>query len=78
MILTLDTERLRTLSEVRAFLDGNHPVDFRPVDRDDAYGFVRRTLVRFFAADASRYVTGEVVAVDGGMARVGAAPRPRK
>ena len=47
MILTLDTERLRTLSEVRAFLDGSHPVDFRLVDRDDAYGFVRRTLVRF-------------------------------
>ena len=47
MILTLDTERLRTLSEVRAFLDGSHPVDFRPVDRDDAYGFARRTLVRF-------------------------------
>ena len=47
MILTLDTERLRTLSEVRAFLDGSHPVDFRLVDRDDAHGFVRRTLVRF-------------------------------
>ena len=47
MILTLDTERLRTLSEVRAFLDGSHPVNFRLVDRDDAYGFVRRTLVRF-------------------------------
>jgi NAD(P)-dependent dehydrogenase (short-subunit alcohol dehydrogenase family) len=35
-------------------------------------------VVLFFASDASRYVTGEVVAVDGGMARVGAAPRPRK
>ena len=35
-------------------------------------------VVLFFAADASRYVTGEVVAVDGGMARVGAAPRPRE
>ena len=45
--MTLDTERLRTLSEVRAILDGSHPVDFRLVDRDDAYGFVRRTLVRF-------------------------------
>ena len=47
MILTLDTERLRTLDEVRAFLDGNGPVDFRRVDRDDAYELVRRTLVRF-------------------------------
>ena len=34
-------------------------------------------VVLFFASDASRYVTGEVVAVDGGMARVGSAPRPR-
>ena len=33
-------------------------------------------VVLFFASDASRYVTGEVVAVDGGMARVGSAPRP--
>ena len=26
-------------------LDGNGEVDFRPLDRDEAYGFVRRTLV---------------------------------
>lgn len=32
-------------------------------------------VVLFFASDASRYVTGEVVAVDGGMAHVGSAPR---
>ena len=41
------------------------------------YGDDVADVVLFFASDASRYVTGEVVAVDGGMARVGAAPRPR-
>ena len=29
MILTLDTERLRTLEEIRTFMEGNRPVDFR-------------------------------------------------
>ena len=32
-------------------------------------------VVLFFASNASRYITGEVVAVDGGMAKVGSAPR---
>ena len=41
------------------------------------YGDDVADVVLFFASDASRYVTGEVVAVDGGMARVGAAPRRR-
>ena len=50
MILRLDIERLRTLDEVRDFMAGSSPVDFRFVKRADAYGFVRRFLVR------SRYV----------------------
>ena len=41
------------------------------------YGDDVADVVLFFASDASRYLTGEVVAVDGGMARVGAAPRRR-
>ena len=40
MILTLDIERLRTLDEIRAFTEGNAPVDCRLVDRDAAkYGY---------------------------------------
>ena len=44
--MTLQTERLQTVEQIRGFLDGNGEVDFRPLDRDEAYGFVRRTLVR--------------------------------
>lgn len=41
------------------------------------YGDDVADVVLFFASDASRYVTGEVIAVDGGMAKVGAAPRTK-
>ena len=46
MIVALQTERIRTVDQVRAFLEGSEPVDYFPQDRDDAYEFVRRTLVR--------------------------------
>ena len=46
MIVTLQTERLRTVEQIRGFLDGSGEVGFRPADREEAYGFVRRTLVR--------------------------------
>ncbi len=44
--MTLQTERLRTVEQIRGFLDATGQVDFRPQDREEAYGFVRRTLVR--------------------------------
>ena len=47
MIFLLQAERLRTLDEVRVFLDGNGLVDFQCADRASAYDFIRRTLVRF-------------------------------
>ena len=30
----------------KGFLDGNWEVDFTPLHRDDAYGFLRRTRLR--------------------------------
>ena len=47
MIVTLRTERIRTLDEIRAFLDGKEPADFELTDRTSGYAFVRRTLIRF-------------------------------
>ena len=43
----MQTERLESLDQVRTWLDGNAPLDYRIPDRDTAYTFVRRTLVRF-------------------------------
>ena len=45
--MTLRTERIRTLDQLRAFLEGNEAADFQLTRRDSAYAFVRRTLVRF-------------------------------
>ena len=45
--MTLQTERLRTMEQVRAFVEGSGPVDYEPKDRASAYAFVRRTLVKF-------------------------------
>ena len=46
MIVTLQTERINTVDQINAFLEGNELVDYLPRERDDAYEFVRRTLVR--------------------------------
>ena len=46
MIVTLQTERVRTLEQVRAFVEGSEAVDFTGADRESVYEFVRRTLVR--------------------------------
>ena len=45
--MTLRTERIRTLDDIRAFLDGNEAADITPHDREAAYAFIERTLVRF-------------------------------
>ncbi len=46
MIVTLHTERVRTLEEVRAFVEGSEAVDFAVSDREGIYRLIRRTLVR--------------------------------
>ena len=47
MIVDIETRRLRTIGQLRAFVEGNDAVDFQPQTRDEAYGFVRDTLERF-------------------------------
>ncbi len=47
MIVTLRTERIRTLDDIRAFLGGSEGADITPHDREAAYAFIERTLVRF-------------------------------
>ena len=44
--MTLQTERVRTLDQVRAFVEGSEAVDFTGADRGSVYEFVRRALVR--------------------------------
>ena len=44
--MTLQTERVRTLDQVRAFVEGSGAVDFTGADRESVYEFVRRALVR--------------------------------
>ena len=46
MIVTVQTERVRTLEQVRAFLEGSEAVDFVESEREGVYDLVRRTLVR--------------------------------
>ena len=46
MIVTLQTQRVRSLEQVRAFLEGSEAVDFVEGDRAGIYDLVRRTLVK--------------------------------
>ena len=46
MIVTLQTECIRTLVQVAAFVEANAPVDVQPADRASAYDFVARTPSR--------------------------------
>ena len=45
--MTIHTERLRTMEQVRAFVESSGPVDHQSEDRRSAYEFAHRTLVGF-------------------------------
>ena len=44
MIVTLQTQRVRTLGQLWRVAEGNEPVDFTFADRASAYEFIGRTL----------------------------------
>ena len=45
--MDLSTRRMAALEQVRAFVDGSAPVDYRPLDRASTYAFVEDALRRF-------------------------------
>ncbi len=50
----LDVSQIRTLAEVRTFLEGTGAADFRPIHRADVYDCIRRTLDHFDYYQARR------------------------
>ena len=46
MIVELNTRRMATLEQVRAFVDGSAPLDYQPQDRTSTYAFVEDALRR--------------------------------
>ena len=62
MIVTLQTQRVQTLEQVRRVAEGNEPVDFALADRASAYEFIRRTLVQFDYAALGKADKGAVKA----------------
>lgn len=47
MIVTLHTQALQTLAQVRAFVAGAEPIAFTLADRTAAYGWMGDTLRQF-------------------------------
>ena len=62
MIVTLQTQRVQTLEQVRRVAEDNEPVDFALVERASAYEFIRRTLVQFDFSALSKADKGAVKA----------------
>src|SRR5512140_1730362 len=54
MIVTLHTQELQTLAQVRAFVSGNDAISFTLTDRHAAYGWMTDTLRQFNYAHCTR------------------------
>lgn len=54
MIVTMHTQGLQTLAQVRAFVEGNEPISFTLTDRHAAYGWMADTLRHFGYARCKR------------------------
>ena len=67
MIVTLQTQRVQTLEQVRRVAEGNEAVDFALADRASAYEFIGRTLVQFDYAALGKADKGAVKAYLGKM-----------
>ena len=67
MIVTLQTQRVQTLEQVRRVAEGNEPVDFVLAERASAYEFIGRTLVQFDYAALGKADKGAVKAYLGKM-----------
>lgn len=52
--MTLHTQGLQTLSQVRAFVSGNEAISFTLTDRQAAYGWMANTLKQFHYGHCSR------------------------
>ena len=46
--MNLSTDQIRTVDQMRAFVDGAELAEIGHVDRDGAYTLIARTLERFF------------------------------
>ena len=61
MIVTLQTQRVQTLEQVRRVAEGNEPVDFALAERASAYEFIRRTVVQFDYAALGKQAYSKVL-----------------
>ena len=91
--MTLQTQRVQTLEQVRRVAEGNEPVDFAVADRASAYDFIGRTFVQFdysalgkadkgavegVPGEADGAVSGAAHPADGAAPRDRAHPRPSR